>query len=212
MNKGFCVSLILTLLVPAVVLGWNFDFEMFGTVMETPAVYDGTLTSGGDGTIGITLDDTGWPTDPAARWDHIWETYFQDNYQGSAGAMKWVGQIPGRFYIDAVNAPAGYNGSCEGSINAKITVRDVDEDMVLDPWEKTKQHLFDGRLSKQCDDPGTGDMYCMWGWGALASNHFSFWDPPVQDTLSNGGNLTLMSGCPTATENATWGGVKALYK
>jgi hypothetical protein len=123
-----------------------------------------------------------------------------------------VGQIPGRFYIEATAAPYGYNGWCEGSINAKITVRDFDGDQILDHGERERQHLFDGRLSRLCEDPAFGEMDCKWGWGAVASNYFSFEEEPV-DTLYNGANLTLTStGCNTGLEPATWGSVKSLYR
>lgn len=222
MNKGFHTLLgvgAILLLTPVVVLSWNFDYEIYGNILQSPVRYDsGGLTSGGEGTFEFTLDDTGWPTNPAARFTHIWDTYFAPNYDSTTpGAYKWVGQIPGRFYVEAINAPYGYNGWCEGSINAKITVRDVDEDGVLDDEEKWAEHLFDGRLSKLCDYPdgdlGYGEMKDKWGWGALASNYFAFKIPPELNTLHNGGNLTLTSmGCQTANSPASWSSVKALYK
>jgi hypothetical protein len=222
MNKGLHTLLsvgAILILTPVIAFGWNFDYEVYGSILQSPATYNfGGLTSGGDGSFEFTLDDTGWPVDPVARFDHIWVTYFADNYDTTvATAYKWVGQIPGRFYIEATNAPYGYNGWCEGSINAKITVRDLDEDGVLDPEEKWGEHLFDGRLSKLCDYPdgdrGGGEMADKWGWGAVASNFLSFKMPPQLDTLYNGGNLTLTStGCETANSPASWGSVKALYR
>jgi hypothetical protein len=207
------------LLTPVVVLSWNFDYEIIGNILQSPVLYNhGGLLSGGDGRFEFTLDDTGWPVDPAARFDHIWATYFAPNYDtNTPGAYKWVGQIPGRFYVEVNNAPYGYNGWCRGSINAKITVRDVDEDGVLDDVEKWADHLFDGRLSKLCDypsgDPGFGEMQDKWGWGALASNYFSFRMPPALDTLYNGGNLTLTPmGCTSQNHPASWSAVKALYR
>jgi hypothetical protein len=222
MKKGFHTLLgvgAILLLTPIVALSWSFDYEIYGNILQSPAQYNlGGLISGGDGTFEFTLDDTGWPLDPAARFDHIWATYFAANYDNSVPeACKWVGQIPGRFRVEATNAPYGYNGWCEGSINAKITVRDLDADAVLDDEEKWADHLFDGRLSKLCDypsgDPGGGEMADKWGWGALASNYFSFKIPPQLDSLYNGGNLTLTPmGCETANSPASWSAVKALYK
>lgn len=218
MNKGLCMLAgvgALFLLMPAIVLGWNFDYEIHGNVLESPILYDGGgLVSGGDGIFEFTLDDTGWPVGPpAARFDHIWTTYFAGNYDNTTpGAYKWVGQMPGTFYLEASNAPAGYNGWCEGSINAKITVRDIDEDGILDDVEKWADHLFDGRLSKLCTHSAGGEMAYMWGWGALASNYFNFVMPPGVDTLYNGGNLSLMPGCSTTNEPSYWGSIKALYR
>jgi hypothetical protein len=207
------------LLMPAVLLGWNFDYMLFsqpGGIVNSPAVYEGIITSGGAGTFRISLDDTGWPVDPVLRFNHIWTTYFAANWDDAGGEAKWVGQIPGRFYINTTSAPFGYNGWAEGSVNAKITVRDYDGDQVLDPDELAEQHLFDGRLSKLCDypsgDPAGGQMANTWGWGAVASNYFSFEAWPV-DTIYNGTNLTLMTmGCTTPAEPTTWGAVKSLYK
>jgi hypothetical protein len=204
----------LFLLIPSLALGWAFDYEIYGSILESPVEYDGGgLLSGGDGIFEFVLDDTGWPLPPHARFDHIWVTYFADNWDNSSpGAYKWVGQIPGTFYLEASNAPIGYNGWCEGTIMAKITVRDLDEDGILDYNEKWADHLFDGRLSKLCDHSAGGEMAYKWGWGALASNYFNFALPPARDTLYNGGNLTLMPGCTTANEPSCWGSIKALYR
>jgi hypothetical protein len=196
MTKGHFILIAsgaILLLLPAVLLGWNFDYMVFsqpGGIVNSDPVYEGTITSGGAGTFRMTLDDTGWPStvNPVLRFDHIWTTYFAANWDSAGGQAKWVGQIPGRFYINATSAPVGYVGWCEGSINAKITVRDYDGDQVLDAVELDEQHLFDGRLSKLCDypngDPAGGEMANTWGWGAVASNYFSFEASPV-DTLYN---------------------------
>jgi hypothetical protein len=213
----FLISAFALVLIPASGLCWHFDYEIYsqpGGILHSDPIYDGVLTSGGDGTLRIELNDTApepWPVDPGARFDSLWAWYFAPNYDGTPDAAKWVGQIPGRFYLTATNAPFGYNGTCEGSINAKITVRDFNEDGILSAAEKNRQHLFDGRLSKLCTDPSTGEMECKWGWGAVASNYFSFEETPV-DTLYNGSDLTLMSGCSSAVEPATWGSIKSLYR
>jgi hypothetical protein len=222
MNKGFHTLLgvgAILLLTPVVVVSWDFDYEIYGNVLQSPVMYNsGQLTSGGEGTFEFSLDDTGWPVDPTARFDYIWATYFAGNYDSTTpGAYKWIGQIPGRFYIETTNAPYGYNGGCEGSINVKITVRDLDEDGILDPVEKSADHPFDGRLSKLCDypsgDPGYGEMKDKWGWGALASNYFSFKTPPELNRLYGAANLTLTSmGCETANSPSSWSAVKALYR
>jgi hypothetical protein len=209
-----CLGAVL-LLSPALVLGWNFDYEVYGSILESPARYNlGGLTSGGDGTLEFTLDDTGWPLTPAARFTHIWTTYFADNYVDSIpGAEKWVGEIPGMFHLEATNAPVGYNGACDGTIMAKITVRDNNPlNGILDDAEKWGDHLFDARLSKLCEHSGWGEMAFMWGWGSLASNYFSFKMPPGVDTLYDGGSLFLMPGCTTAVEPTHWGLIKALYR
>jgi hypothetical protein len=217
MAKGLCLLLglaALLLLIPTLVLGWNFDYEVYGNILVSPARYNyGGFTSGGDGVFEFTLDDTGWPTDPTLRFYHIWDNYFAANYDSTTpGAYKWVGEFPGVFYMEVSSAPYPYNGWTHGTINAKITVRDFDEDQVLDPAEKLGEHLFDARLTKLCDHSSGGEMALNWGFGACNSNYFSFKMPPAMDTLWNGGNLNLMFPCPVASKETNWGSIKALYR
>lgn len=202
------------LLIPVIAGAWNFDYEIYGNILVSPATYDGgSLTSGADGFIEFTLVDTDWPLDPDLRFNYIWNHYFKPNYDTTtAGAYKWVGSFAGTFYLQATNAPVGYNGWCWGTIRPKITIWDSNSNGALDPAEKWGENLFDARLSKLCTDGSGGEMDCKWGWGALASNYFSFKMPPDLDTLNNGGNLTLMTGCASATEVSSWGSIKALYR
>lgn len=214
-NYALAAAALGLLFIPAALLAWNFDYEIYsqpGGILHSDPVYEGPLTSGGAGTLRIILDDTGWPTDPVMRFDYIWTTYFASNWDSTGGEARWTGQIPGSFFIEATTAPIGYVGWCEGSINAKITVRDFNGNEVLDPAERERRHLFDGRLSRLCNDPAGGEMDCKWGWGAVASNYFSFEEDPV-DTLYNGANLTLTPmGCESGAEPTTWSSVKSLYR
>ena len=217
MKKGLYTLLAmcaLLLLTPALLSAWNFDYEIYGNILVSPVLYDsGGLTSGGEGTFEFTLSDAGWPLDPAVRFDYIWANYFADNYDTTTeGAYKWVASFTGRFYLSATNAPYGYNGWCEGSVTATITVRDENSNGILDDEEKWADHLMNGLLSKQCEDPCGGEMVCTWGWGSLASNYFNFVMPPGVDDLYNGANLTLLATCPSAVESGSWGSIKALYR
>jgi hypothetical protein len=213
MKKGLSVGLaLLCLLAASAAVGWNFDFQVSGTLLNSPAQYSGIFVSGGDGTLQFTVNDTGWPTEPNARFDHIWATYFAPNYYSTAGAEKWVGQFTGRFSMNVSNAIPGYNGTCEGSITPKFTVRDLDADGILDEEEKDNwNNLLDGRLSKLCDDPSTGEMTCRRGTGALSSNGFAFKYPPDVNVLNGYGNLVLVS-CPSADQPTSWGSIKSLYR
>ena len=215
MKNGYSTFVFVALVVafvPAFAAKWEFDYEIYGNILESPARYgDGSLTSGGDGFIEITLDDTGWPTDPTERWDYLWDNYFE--YDNSTPyAYKWVGTFGGVFYVEATNAPIGYNGWCEGTIIARITIWDENLDGVLDPAEKWGENLFDGTLSKSCSHASGGEMECMWGSGAIASNYFSFKMPPTLDTLYNGGNLNLPFPCPSANEESSWSSIKSLSR
>jgi hypothetical protein len=194
---------------------WNFNFSITGSLLLHPAQYSGIFTSGGDGTLEYTLDDALWPdpADPDARFAYIWATFFAGNYDGSTpGAEKWVGSIRGTFSMSTSSAPEGYNGTCAGKILAKYTIRDLDADQVLDEEEKVNwNNMLDGRLSKLCTDPSTGEMACKQGTGALNSNLFGFPTPPELNTLNGFGNLNL-SPCPSGVEDRTWGMIKALYR
>jgi hypothetical protein len=219
MKKGIMAfSVLLCLLAATATYGaiWNFNFQISGTLLAHPAQYSGIFTSGADGTLQYTHDDTAWPaaSDPAARFNYLWLTYWSTHYDNStAGAEKWVGQIPGTFSMVVTVAPTGYTGTVQGRISAKYTVRDMDADGVLDPEEMTNwNNMLDGRLSKLCADPSTGEMSCKAGTGALNSNGFGFVYPPDVNTLNGYGNLNLYIPCASGSEDASWGSIKSLYR
>jgi hypothetical protein len=215
MMKGTSVFIALVcLLVASTALGavWYFDFQVSGTLLNHPAQYSGIFTSGADGTVQFTLDDTGWPVD-STRFTHIWNTYFAANYNNTTpGAEKWTGVIVGRFSMATTTAPTGYHGTCQGTITATFTVRDMDADGVLDESEKDNwNNMLDGRLAKFCEDPSTGEMLCKKGNGSVNSNGFAFKYPPDVNVLNVHGSLLLIS-CPSADEATSWGSIKSLYK
>ena len=218
MKKGIVIGLVVVCALwasAALSATWNFNFYISGSLLLHPAQYSGILTSGGDGTIEYTNDDTGWPdpSDPAARFAYIWATYFAANYDNSTpGAEKWVGQIKGRFSMNVTTAPPGYTGTVQGGINAKYTVRDMDADGVLDEEEKIDwNNMLDARLSKLCTDPSTGEMACTQGYGAMSSHFFGFPTPPALNDLDGTGTLNL-THCSSAVEPSSWGSVKSLYR
>jgi hypothetical protein len=219
MKKGLsaitfiCMAMAL-LLMPGVCGAVHFDYQIFGNLLEHPAEYSGGgFTSGGTGVIEITVDDTGWPLDPTARWDYLWTNYFSGNYDNSVpGAFKWVGSFTGRFYVSLTSAPTGYVGWCMGTITPKITIWDSNENGIMDLSERYGNNLFDARLSKLCTDPSGGEMTCEWGYGSIASNYFSFKVPPAIDTLYNGCDLTMLPGCSSAAQPSTWSSIKSLYE
>jgi hypothetical protein len=219
MKLGLCVFVLLALLVTAsavLAAPWYFSFHVEGTIMNHPAQYSGIFTNAADGTLEFTLNDSAWPdaSDPDARFAYIWTTYFAANYNNSTpGAEKWTGSITGTFSMATTNAPVGYNGTCQGNITAKFTIRDMDADGILDEAEKfsVQYNMLDGRLSKPCALPGTGEMACKTGTGALNSNGFAFTYPPGLNLLNGNGNLNLVT-CPSANEPSSWGSVKSLYR
>ncbi len=191
----------------------SFDYELYGTLLNSPATYSGNLTSGAEGTFSFTINDSDWPdpSDPDARFDYIWVTYFADNFDNSTpGAWSWQAQMTGTFELNITNGPPGFNGSCWGNMAAKFTIRDINMNAILDDFEKFGENMFDGRVSIFCGN-GTGEMECKRGYGAVASNFFTFTYPPDQDTLYDGGTITLYD-CSSATNPCTWGEIKALYR
>jgi hypothetical protein len=219
MKLGLCaLALVVAVLLASAVVAapWYFNFHLEGTMMNHPAQYSGIFTSGADGTIEFTLTDTGWPdpSDPDARFAYIWSTYFAANYNNATpGAEKWTGSILGTFSMATSNAPAGYNGTCQGNINAKFMIRDMNANGILDESEKfsIQYNTLDGRLSKPCAFPSTGEMACKTGSGALNSNGFAFTYPPSFNVLNGNGNLNLVT-CPSAADPSTWGSVKSLFR
>jgi hypothetical protein len=218
MKKGYVVALgaaLVLLLTPAISGAWHFDYEIYGNILVSPAEYGGGgLTSGGEGILELTFDETGWPTDTwQTRFSYLWENYFEPNYDSSTpGAYKWVGDFTGSFFIQTFSAPTGYLGWCRGNFSARITIWDWNANGTLDYTEKWGENLFDATLSKLCTHLSGGEMACKWGWGAIASNYFSFVIPPGVDMLYNGADLTLMPGCSTEIRPGSWGSIKALYK
>jgi len=89
----------------------------------------------------------------------------------------------------------------------------MDADGILDESEKfvVQYNMFDGRLSKPCLYPGTGEMACKTGTGALNSNGFGFTYPPDINVLNGNGNLNLVT-CPSDNDPSSWGSVKSLYR
>jgi hypothetical protein len=219
MKRGLCTVVALAVLaIASAATGtpWYYSFQITGSLLNHPAQYSGIFTNAGDGTLEFTLNDAAWPdpADPGARFAYIWTTYFAGNYNGTTpGAEKWSGSILGTFTMSTSNAPTGYNGTLQGNINAKFTIRDLDADGILDDAEKysIQYNMLDGRLSKSCAMPATGEMANKQGTGALNSNGFAFLYPPEINVLSGNGNLNLVA-CPSADEQSSWGSIKSLYR
>jgi len=191
-----------------------FDYTWSGTILNSPAQYSGILTSGGDGTIEMTLIDTGWPdpSDPDARFTYIWDTYFKNRYIPTPGAQRWVGRIPGWISYVITSGPPGYVGTCTAYIDADFSIKDLDADRVLDDNEKYGDYnQFNGTIWKDCTHPGTGEMECVQGPGAISAGRFSFTYPPDVDVMNGSTNLEF-APCPSAADPSSWGSIKSLYR
>jgi len=217
MKKGLCIIAALALLLLAsAAFGdpWYFSFTVSGTILNHPAQYSGILTDGGSGTLEFTLNDALWPdpSDPAARFTYIWNTYFKTHYVNQAGAQRWMGLIPGSYSMVVTAAPAGYTGTMSAYIDAQFSIRDLDADRVLDDNEKYGDYnQFNGTIWKNCTDPSTGEMACTDGPGAISAGRFSFTYPPDLDVMDGTANLDL-APCASSTDQSSWGTIKALYR
>lgn len=216
MNKVIACAIVITVAIPASALAGMlfFGWEMTGTIMDSPAVYTGTLTWGATGTFGFQVDDTGWP-DPsgqAARWDYIFVTYFADNYDNSTpGAYNWKGEIDASYDLVFTDAMPGFNGSVSGEFRPEITLRDIDEDGIFDPFEREGENLINGSFTILCG-AGTDELECQRGTGSMQDNYMSFPYLPAIDEMLNGSGSVNLTACPSAAEQSSWGGIKALYR
>jgi len=216
MNKVIACAIVIAVASPASALAGMlfFGWEMTGTIMDSPAQYSGSLTWGAVGTFGFQLDDTGWP-DPSgqvARWDYIFNTYFAGNYDNSTpGAYNWKGEIDGTYELVFTDAPPDFNGSVSGEFRPEITLRDIDEDGIFDPFEREGENLINGSFTISCG-AGTGELECQRGSGSMQDNYMSFPYLPATDTMTNGSGSVILSACPSAAEQSSWGSIKALYR
>jgi hypothetical protein len=217
MNKAIVFTLVIALTLPASAMAqWLFfGFNLTGTIMDSPAQYTGPLTWGAEGTFAFTLDDSGWPdpSDQAARWDYIFNTYFAGNYDNSTpGAYNWKGYIDGWYALDLTSAPPGFNGSIAGELYSEITLRDQDGDGIYDPFEREGDlNSINGTFTIACDS-GTGELWQRRGGGAMQNNGISFAFLPAIDDMPEGSGNINVEDCPVGTESSSWGRVKALYR
>ncbi len=190
-----------------------FGWDGSGTIMDSPAEYHATLSWGASGTFDFRFDDAGWP-DPSnqvARWDYIFNTYFAANYDNSTpGAYGWKGEIHAWYTLVLSSAPPGFNGSVSGEFRPEITLRDIDEDGIFDPFEREGDNLINGSFTIACN-AGTGELECRRGSGSMQNNYMSFPYLPETDEMPDGSSSVNLSDCPSASEPTSWGRIKALY-
>lgn len=188
-----------------------------GSLLLDDPTYSGDIVGAFMGTFTIEIDDTLWPgetaTDPT-RFEHIWETYFADNYNAAPGAEAWFGVFDGltmpsvpQFAFDT-SVPGGI---LAGDISIVIQVRDTDADEVLGDAEKYANQQLTGTLNIN-PNLATGAFVDLCGYGALGSGNFNFVDPPDLDTAEFPGEVTLEECPPQPVEPSTWSTIKSLYQ
>ncbi len=192
----------------------EFDFEGFGNlVMMSPPVYSGDVVDGDSRIVGATwtmqIDDTGWPpvSDPAARWDYIFNTFFvYDATYHFWTAVFDQNTLPEKptWEIDHPD-----NGTMGGTLVISSTFSDDDRDGILDIEEKMFG-TFEGNLMVMKYGTGEFAKYC----GDGSYNGAVYNDDPGNwaDDYVNGHCILDLINCQIGTEERSWSYIKSLYR
>ncbi len=192
----------------------EFDFEGFGNlVLTSPPVYSGDVISGDSRIVGATwsieLDDTGWPpvSDPVARWNYIFNTFFTYN----ASYHFWTA------VFDQNNLPAKptwvvdhpVNGMMSGTLVVSSTFTDTNQDGVFDNDERMFG-TFEGNLMVMKFGTGEFAKYCGAGSynGAAMNNDPANW----MDDYVNGHCILDLVNCQIGTQDKSWSSIKQMYR
>ena len=181
-----------------------------GDFMDSPPLFTGPalIDYADPGDWSITITDTGWPTDPVLREQHIWNTFFAPNYFEDPD--RWVG------YFDNTTLPELNDlfidhtgvGTLIGVCSVEIQVDDTNGNGVLDNDEWCGPGSLSGAVILIREGTGLYDGYCGEGY------YFGTWDKQCPDTYEEwtfGMDLWL-EPCPSAVENVSWGTIKAMYQ
>jgi hypothetical protein len=188
----------------------HYEFHCAGTgnmVQDSPVVYAGNI-DGGDlapGVWSITVNDAGWPptSTPAARWDHIWLTY----YVYDPGLMIWTGFFDNNIlYLEKTG-----QGSMSGTCDMTFQIIDMNGNGIMDPEE-----CMDGLSGAVIIiEDGTGIYAHLCGDGTYEG--FYFRDCGVGSPTYMLDNVDFnmqldLEDCGMSTQPATWSAVKALFE
>jgi hypothetical protein len=183
-----------------------------GSFMKDGADYAGTFLFGLTGTWSIDVDDSGWPaeSDSTARFEHLWDTLFAENYDDTPGAEAWYG------YLDASTLPAAPRfaftttspeGHIAGDATLVIMMRDMNGDGVRSMTEKHRNCQVTMTLTVDFSQ-GEGEFFELCGNGGLGTGNLAFPNPPLDDVVQLTGSLHLFD-CPEPVESRSWGAIKA---
>ncbi len=209
------LTFVLFTVAPAAADSYTFAASGLGSLMKSPVMYSGTFLFGVSGTWEVQIDDSLWPdqADSTARFDYIWDTFFVDNYDNTAGAQAWFGYFDGTtlptpptFDFD-LTSPVGHVG---GDISFVIMMRDWYSDGILDQSEKHRNNQIAGTLLIS-PDQGTDFFTDHCGNGSMSAGNFNFLNPPLDDSVTFMGQFSS-EFCGSPVENSSWGIIKALYK
>ncbi|UCF04873.1 MAG: hypothetical protein JSV33_13260 [bacterium] len=193
----------------------EFDFEGFGNlVLDSPPIYAGDITGGDwrvfpDGTWWLQIDDSEWPptSDPNARWDHIFNTYFIHD----PGSFSWTATF------DNTTLPTKptweiqhpVNGTMGGTAIIVITFSDWDIDGILDPEERTFG-VFSGTLLVMKFGTGNFSKYC--GDGSYNGSLQNADPINFADDYVTGHCLLDLIDCSIGNDETSWSALKTRFK
>ncbi len=190
----------------------HYAFHCMGAgnmALESPVIYDGAIDGGplAPGTWTITVSDVGWPpvTNPAARWNYIFNTYYiYDDF-----FPAWIGTfIDCPIYLSHTGI-----GTMQGVCTMTFQMMDWDADGILDPEECSDGlsgaviiiHEGTGFYAELCGDGSySGDFTRACG---VPPENPSYLLDNVQFDM----DLDLEE-CGMGTDATTWGAVKALFR
>lgn len=190
----------------------EFDFEGFGNlVMSSPPLYSGDIYAGSSAVVGGTwwmqIDDSTWPpvTDPATRWDYIFNNYFV--YSGQTGS--WTAKF------DATTLPTKpiweishpVNGTMGGTLIISFTFGDWDMDGILD-IEEQMFGTFSGTMLVM--KYGTGNFYKYCGSGAYNGACQNADPANFVDDYVEGHCILDLINCQIGVRPATWSSIKII--
>jgi hypothetical protein len=193
------------------------DFYVDGTVnfMESPVLFDGTVTSGepllNGGYWTISVDDTGWPddSDKQVRWDYIAATYYIPGYDPMLGMWTAV------FDSNSTNSPLVWDcgksgvGNLTGTATLQMTIQDYNFNGVIEPDERGFI-IFSGTLIVVRRGDGLFAGYC--GLGSYSGNSVGTDPWNFGDDIFNGRTLLDIEDCSLPVKTASWGYVKSQYR
>jgi hypothetical protein len=187
----------------------TYEFHCSGTgdmLHISPPIYGGTIPSGdlAPGTWQMTVDDAGWapPSNPTARWADIWAYYIYD-----PGFQNWTATFDCALFLEKTGA-----GTMQGVNDLTFQIIDMNDNAILDPEE-----CMDGVSGAVIIiEDGTGIYTHLCGDGTYSGYYFrdcdtlssTYWNDYTFEI-----DMTLdLEDCGMATDVATWGAVKSLFK
>jgi hypothetical protein len=189
---------------------YHFDFHCTGSgnmAQDSPIIYSGQI-DGGDlapGNWTVTVDDTGWPPTgtPVVRWDYIFATY----YVYDPGLQIWTGLFDNNdLFLEKIGV-----GTMQGVCDMTFQILDLNGNQIVDPTE-----CMDGLSGAVIIiEDGTGDYVHLCGDGTYEGIWFRDCDEVSPTYMLDNVDFNMqldLEDCAMATDVATWGAVKSLFR